>query len=94
MNTRIFSLREIMVVETLLGGTKRHHEMDNSDSEKELVSSTNSNLPPFESQIVIVAPSLEGWNEVKRKTRKKGKIKDYFINGENKMYIINVILFL
>jgi hypothetical protein len=42
------SLREVAIVEFPLGGTKIHHEIDTSNSNKELVSK-NLDLPPSSS---------------------------------------------
>jgi hypothetical protein len=48
---------DAMIPNNPLGRTKRHHDIDTSDLEKVLVPSKNSDLSPFNSQLVIVAPS-------------------------------------
>jgi hypothetical protein len=52
-----------MVVKAPLGGTKRHHGNNDSNSNKELVHSKNLNLPLSDLQSVTMSPSLARWKE-------------------------------
>ena len=61
-----------------LTGSKRAHESENSDSDKDKTS-----VQPAAEQaskaLIVVAPQQGGWTEVKTKKRgKKGKLEDYY----------------
>ena len=63
---------------TSLTGSKRAHESENSDSDKDKTS-----VQPAAEQaskaLIVVAPQQGGWTEVKTKKRgKKGKLGDYY----------------
>lgn len=59
-------------------GSKRAHESENSDSDKE----KNSVQPPVEQmnkELIVVAPQQGGWTKVKTsKKGKKGKLEDFY----------------
>ena len=63
-----------------VGGLKRLHESESSDSDKEHATVVLSGHVTDSLQLVSVCPrpSTGGWTEVKKKKGKKGKIDDYF----------------
>ena len=67
------------MVDNHLGETKQPHDTHTSNLDQEQVLSKGFDLPPFKSQLVIMDPSLIGWQEVRKKKMKKRKFKYYFI---------------
>ena len=63
-----------MVDKVPLGGMKRHDEINISYSDKELVTSNNLDLLPYDSHLVTMTP-IVAWKEVKRKREKKDKLR-------------------
>lgn len=68
----------MQLMATSFSGSKRAHESENSDSNKEKTTAQ----PPMEQaskELILVAPQQGGWTEVKSKKRgKKGKLEDYY----------------
>ena len=62
------------MVDNPLGETKQPHDTHTSNLDQEQVLSKGFDLPPFKSQLVIMAPSLIGWQEVRKKRRSKKKV--------------------
>ena len=67
MDTRLASLREVMVAKTPLGRTKRIYEIDTSNNNEELIPSQNLDFPPFELELVIMDPLYVGVKKLKRR---------------------------
>lgn len=62
-------------IHTNIRGTKRMHE--SSDSDKEQAQRAPHNSLEGELQLAIVDPCPRGWQKVKNKKGKKGRIEDY-----------------
>jgi len=79
------SLRMGVVYVVYYGEMMRFHNINTSDSIKELVPSLLLYLLISELQIDIVDPSSQGWHEAKTKKGKMRKIEDYFYMVRNDM---------
>ena len=66
---------EIVANEVPIRGMKRSHEYDNFESNKKKSWMENLGTHHSNLQIVIVAPPLRGWIEIKKKKRSK---KDHY----------------
>jgi hypothetical protein len=71
MDTRITSLREVMVAKPPLGGRKIIYEIDTSNSNEELIPSQNLDFPHFDFELVIVAPLYVGVKKLKRREKRE-----------------------
>ena len=63
---------------TSLTGSKRAHESETSDSDKDKTP-VQPSLEQVSKELIIATPQQGGWTEVKSKKKgKKGKLEDYY----------------
>ena len=71
-------MENIQQMATSLTGSKRAHESENSDSDKDKTSAQPA-VEQASKELIVAAPQKGGWTEVKSKKRgKKGKLEDYY----------------
>ena len=68
----------IQQMDSSLTGSKRAHESENSDSDKDKMSA-QPEVEQASKELIVVVPQKGGWTEVKSKKRgKKGKLEEYY----------------